>query len=148
MHAVRRKSLSIAATIILVAATILVPVRATSETITINVPVKVNEVMDGVFFRILCNLWDANGKFITQRIRESHPVSGNMDEIVTVKFETEAGTVDSFNCILLINREVNSGVQQRQIEFRKATGAPDDWRYAKPGTVLSVNTDRIPIPKN
>ena len=84
MHAVRRKSLSIAATIMLVAATMLVPVRATSETITINVPVKVNEVMDGVFFRVLCNWWDANGGFIYQRIHELHAVDGNVDEIVNV----------------------------------------------------------------
>jgi hypothetical protein len=115
--------------------------QSEGDSITLNVPVKLQRIAHGVSARIECSIFEENtgkGRF-GEGGASIELINGGVDTIATVIAAPNPGrnftTARKYFCRLFLRKgDILAGNTGNPIEVRAATGGVDDWRFAEPGT--------------
>lgn len=109
------------------------------ESVTFEVPVKVQNLLDDVSAEVRCFVQGSDGQDLGWNSVPLSLVDGAVDTVATVvvtPFSTNTFTTAYFWRCYLQLIQGDERVSMSEIEFHAPTGGPDDWKYAKPGTTL------------
>jgi hypothetical protein len=108
------------------------------ESVTFDVPLKVSNLMDGVNVDVLCEVQDTDRKRLGGAREHVQPIDGSLETTVTVVVGPDAGktftTAGFWVCYMQVIKDTET---VQDIVAHDPTGGPDDWKYAKPGTILT-----------
>lgn len=107
------------------------------ESVTFEVPVQVQKLLDDVRVDVICVVRDKDDNWLGGDRVSLQPVEGSLDTTTTLVATPGAGKTFTVAVHWLCYLQLIKGEEYvQQIQEHEPTGGTDDWKYAKPGTTL------------